>query len=233
MPAQLVALSSPTWSNQPRSSRSCPAMTLKSGTSRMSRTIEEPHRQRIEADLRGRRAAASSRTRVTVFCWSSPNPAQAARWSMGVHAQPPRADRSRHRSVRSSSRSVCTSGRPYPILMIPTTYIGQEVDFAARLCAGAARGQVLISESAAALIRAAELTGVKIHPHGVRELKGIGAVPVFELLGENQRPRPPAAWRLSRRATLPPPQAHFIGRDDLIEQDSRTPPRGRRDRPEG
>ena len=107
-------------------------------------------------------------------------------------------------------------GAPLPNPHDHDDFIGQEMDLAARLCDGASRGQVLISEPAAALIRAASLSDVSIHPHGFRELKGFGNVPVFELLGGNAVPD---TTSMRRGLTEQPPvaPATFIGRDVLLQ----------------
>jgi class 3 adenylate cyclase/tetratricopeptide (TPR) repeat protein len=178
-------------------------------------TIEEPHRRRIVADLEaagGRLIKNTGDGFLLIFT----DPGQAARWSMGVqlsHQVEPIATPLGPLEVKIGLHV----GAPLPNPHDPDDYIGQEVDFAARLCNGASRGQVLISEPAAALIRAAVFSDIKIHPHGVRELKGIGRVPVFELLRENQRPRPPGSAAVSP-SNLPPTPATFIGRIDLLDQ---------------
>lgn len=178
-------------------------------------TIEEPHRQRIVAGLEiagGRIVKNTGDGFLMVF----PDPGKAARWSSGV-------ERSHYEHPITTPLGPLELkiglhvGAPLPNPHDPDDYIGHEVDFAARLCSAASRGQVLVSEPAAALIRAAGLSDLRIHPHGVRALKGIGHVPVFELLGENDRPRPPAADAISP-SNLPPALAHFVGRDGLIKQ---------------
>ena len=178
-------------------------------------TIEEPHRQRIEADLLaadGRIVKNTGDGFLLVFAQA----AQAARWSVGLmrsHVERPIATPLGALELKIGLHVGTPLANPHD----PDDYIGQEIDFAARLCAGAARGQLLISEAAAALVRAAELTGVKIHGHGGRELKGIGIVPVFELLEESQRPKPPALPALAP-GNLPTPHANFVGRADLLER---------------
>ena len=177
--------------------------------------IEEPHRRRILADLDGAGGRLIKNT-GDGFLLVFSDPAQAARWSLGVqrsHAEQPIATPLGPLEVKIGLHV----GSPLPNPHDPGDLIGQEVDFAARLCNGASRGQVLLSEPAAALVRAASLAGVKIHPHGSLELKGIGRVPVFELLGENQHPRPPAAAPASP-SNLPPQPAEWIGRSDLLAQ---------------
>ena len=167
-------------------------------------TIEEPHRRRIVADLEtagGRLVKNTGDGYLLVFA----DPGKAARWSIGVqhsHQVEPIATPLGPLEVKIGLHV----GSPLPNPHDSDDFIGQEVDFAARLCDGASRGQVLVSEPAAALIRAAAIAEVKIHPHGVRDLKGIGRVPVFELLGENQRPRPPGTAAVSP-SNLPPTPA--------------------------
>jgi tetratricopeptide (TPR) repeat protein/class 3 adenylate cyclase len=179
------------------------------------RTIEEPHRQRIEVDL----LAAGGRIVKNTgdgFLLVFGQVAQAARWCvtlMRSHFERPIATPLGALELKIGLHV----GAPLPNPHDPGDYIGQEIDFAARLCAGAARGQLLVSEAAAALVRAAELTGVKIHGHGGRELKGIGIVPVFELLEEGQHPKPPALPALAP-GNLPSPHANFVGRANLIDR---------------
>jgi class 3 adenylate cyclase/tetratricopeptide (TPR) repeat protein len=178
-------------------------------------TIEEPHRQRIVAGLE---AAGGRIVKNTGdgFLMIFPDPAKAARWSLSV-------ERSHHEHPITTPLGPLELkiglhvGAPLLNPHDPNDYIGHEVDFASRLCNAASRGQVLVSEPAAALIRAAGSSDLRIHSHGVRALKGIGHVPVFELLGENDRPRPPAADAVSP-SNLPPALAHFVGRNELIEQ---------------
>ncbi len=161
-------------------------------------TIEGPHHQRIMAGLElsgGRLVKNTGDGFLLIF----DDPVKAARWSLNVlrsHREDPIATPLGPLDVKIGLHV----GAPLPNPHYPDDLIGQEIDLAARLCDGASRGQVLISEPAAALIRAASLADVRIHPHGCRELKGFGRVPVLELLGGMQRPRPPAPPR-SHRAT--------------------------------
>jgi predicted ATPase/class 3 adenylate cyclase len=91
-------------------------------------------------------------------------------------------------------------------------FIGQEVDYAARVGALANGGQIVVSEAAAALVRAAGIVGIALHPHGERELKGIGRVPVYELLYANRQPQPLKEPSFSM-TNLPLSFTPFIGRD--------------------
>ena len=177
--------------------------------------IEEPHRARIVAGLDATGGRIIKNT-GDGFLMIFPDPGKAARWSIDVerrHQEQPIVTPLGPLELKIGLHV----GAPLPNPHDPNDYIGHEVDFAARLCGAASRGQVLVSEPAAALIRAAGFSDLRIHPHGVRELKGIGQVPVFELLGPNGRPKPPAANAVSP-TNLPPAQPHFVGRDDLIAQ---------------
>ena len=154
------------------------------------------------------------------------DPVKAARWSIGVqrsHREDPITTPLGPLDVKIGLHV----GAPLPNPHDRDDFIGQEMDLAARLCDGASRGQVLISEPAAALIRAASLSDVRIHPHGFRELKGFGNVPVFELLGGTQRPTPPARrCGLTEQPPVAPRDIHrsrrTAGGDPLS-----TPARGR------
>ncbi len=107
-------------------------------------------------------------------------------------------------------------GAPEPSPNDPGNYLGQEVDFAARLCDLSSGRQIVISESAAALIREEQITGVVVYPHGLRDLRGIGRVPVYELFREGQTPRQ-LKQAAASPTNLPPPAVAFIGRNDLLE----------------
>jgi class 3 adenylate cyclase len=61
-------------------------------------------------------------------------------------------------------------------------FIGQEVDYAARVSALAKGGQVLLSKTMAVLIEAAKIQNIKIDFLGEYELKGIGTVPISEIV---------------------------------------------------
>ncbi len=117
--------------------------------------IEEPHRQRIEADLvaaAGRIVKNTGDGYLLIFAQT----VQAARWSINVlrsHFERPIATPLGALELKIGLHVGTPLANPHD----PNDYIGQEVDFAARLCAGAARGQLLISEAAAALIRALDL----------------------------------------------------------------------------
>ena len=178
-------------------------------------TIEAPHRQRIMADLETSGGRAVKDTGDGFFLVFG-DPVQAVRWSIRVqrcHREQPIATPLGPLEVKIGLHV----GAPQPHPHDPDDFIGQEVDYAARLCELAGGGQIVISEAVATLIRDAQLAEVRIHPHGFRDLKGIGRVPVFELLRDNQRPGSLHQSAISP-TNLPPAPVTFIGRDDLLEE---------------
>jgi class 3 adenylate cyclase/tetratricopeptide (TPR) repeat protein len=178
-------------------------------------TIQKPHCQRIAADLEGLGGRAVKDTGDGYFLVFA-DPVGAVRWALGIersHRERPIATPVGPLQVKIGVHIGAPPQHPHD----PNDYVGEEVDFAARLCELAGGGQVLVSESIATLIRDAAPAEVKIHAHGLRDLKGIGRVAVFELFGERERPgllRQPAI----SPANLPPPPACFIGREDLLEE---------------
>jgi class 3 adenylate cyclase/tetratricopeptide (TPR) repeat protein len=109
------------------------------------------------------------------------------------------------------------SGDPLPDPKLPGQYIGQEIDYAARLAALATGGQILISNLTKTLIEAERMADAKSHKHGDRNLKGIGPVPVFELLyaGKSSQPLREAALAPEN---LPPPPLRVTGRTELLAE---------------
>lgn len=69
-------------------------------------------------------------------------------------------------------------------------FIGHEVDYAARIAALTSAGQILLSEVTAVLVLQGHISGLTLHRHEDRDLKGIGPVPIFELLYNNKQPQP-------------------------------------------
>jgi class 3 adenylate cyclase/tetratricopeptide (TPR) repeat protein len=96
-------------------------------------------------------------------------------------------------------------------------YLGREVDFAARLADLSSGRQIVVSELVAVMLREAQMAGVSAHAQGMHEVKGIGRVPVYELLWEGQAPRK-LKQKVASPTNLPPPPVTFIGRDDLIDK---------------
>ena len=177
-------------------------------------TIERPHRSRLVNRLdefEGRVVKSLGDGFFLVFA----NLPSAARWAIGVQKsleQQPIATPLGPLEVKIGLHVGSPQVSPHD----PNDYLGQEVDFAARLRDLSSGRQIVISESAAVLLRDAQLDGLCVHPHGLRDLEGIGRVPVFELLRQGQAPRKlkqPAA----SPTNLPAPPAAFIGREDLIE----------------
>ena len=177
-------------------------------------TIGTPHRARILAGLEaagGRLVKNMGDGFLLIFA----DPCQAARWSLGVqrsHAEEPIGTPLGPLEVKIGLHVGAPLTDPHD----PDDVIGQEVDFAARLCSAASRGQVLVSEPAAAFVRAASIADVKVHSHGVFELKGIGRVSVFELLRVHEPPRPPSISPISP-SNLPPHPPDWIGRSELLD----------------
>ncbi len=72
-------------------------------------------------------------------------------------------------------------------------YIGQEVDYLTRI-AGIAQGtQILLSEVTAVLAKNADFRDFSIYAHGDHLLRGIGTVPLFEILWNPEQANAPKA----------------------------------------
>ncbi|QEL15010.1 tetratricopeptide repeat protein [Limnoglobus roseus] len=93
--------------------------------------------------------------------------------------------------------------------------VGQEVDYGARLTALAEGDQILLSNATSALLEQAMLDKAHSHAHGHRDLKGIGRVPIFELLFEGKTPQPLRESAASPH-NLPPRPPRVTGRDELL-----------------
>lgn len=65
-------------------------------------------------------------------------------------------------------------------------FIGKEVDYASRIVSLAKGGQILLSKVTSALIEDGGIGAVEVHFKGEYELKGIGKVPIFELLYDDK-----------------------------------------------
>ncbi len=140
-----------------------------------------PHRQRVTASLsqyEGRVVEEIGDGFFLVF----PNAILAAQWAVATqntHITEP---------IPTPLGNLCVRigmhiGSP---LVNGDQFIGQEVDYAARVAALAAGEQILLSENAAAFVRSAEIRGITLYSRGEMYLKGIGfgAVPIFELFFE-------------------------------------------------
>lgn len=146
-----------------------------------------PHRQRITEFLsqyEGRVVEEAGDGFFLVF----PNAILAAQWAVGVqniHIAEPISTPLGNLSVKIGMHI----GAP---LVDGNQFIGQEVDYAARVAALATGEQILLSENAAAFVRSAEIRDITLYSHGAMYLKGIGfeAVPIFELLYAERPPLP-------------------------------------------
>ena len=168
-------------------------------------TILLPHRQRVTASLsqyQGRMVTEMGDGFFLVF----PNAVLAAEWAVGmqtIHITEPIATPLGNLAVKVGMHI----GAP---LAHGEQFIGQEVDYAARVADLATGEQILLSENAAAFIRSAQVMGLNIHAHGEMYLKGIGfgAVPIFELLYADRSPRP-----LKGATQIKSPEIDAIGQD--------------------
>ena len=174
------------------------------------REILGPHRQRVTA-LLARRNGRVVKTEGDGHFLVFTDPADAVRWAVELqeeHLAHPIPTPLGPLQVRVGIHT----GTP---LAEGGDYLGREVDYAARLVELADGGQVLLSESTAALLRSADPGLFTCHPHGLRDLKGIGRVPVFELLYGG---RSPGRLRDGSAASdnLPPPPEEFVGRAEML-----------------
>jgi CHASE2 domain-containing sensor protein/class 3 adenylate cyclase len=83
-------------------------------------------------------------------------------------------------------------------------YIGQEVDYAARLVGLAQGERTLLSEMTAVLVRSAQIQHFELYFQGDYTLRGLGAVPVYELVYRRENlqvpQRGPLGYEQARRA---------------------------------
>lgn len=151
-------------------------------------TILQPHRQRVEADLAsygGRVVKTEGDAYFLVFN----NAAKAVRWAVAIqksHLQHPISTPLGALQVKIGMHT----GSP---LLDGDDFIGHEVDYAARVAALARGGEILLSEVTAVLVRSAQITGFAVVLRGNRDLKGIGQVPIFELVYGSKSVRGPVA----------------------------------------
>jgi CHASE2 domain-containing sensor protein/class 3 adenylate cyclase len=138
--------------------------------------ILKPHRDRITANLKGYRGRLV-RTEGDACFLVFANAALTARWAVGVqrsHDEDPIPTPLGPLKLRLGMHT----GSP---LHDGPDFIGQEVDYAARVSALAQGGQILLSEATATLIRNTAIDGYRVQPYGDHPLKGIGTVPLAEL----------------------------------------------------
>lgn len=152
-------------------------------------TVLTPHRARIEAGLAaagGRVVSTAGDGHFLVFA----NTINAAAWAIAVQKSHREEPISTPRGTRVTVRMSLHVGFPQKDPHDPDNFIGRVVDYAARLADYATGEQVLCSTAALGLLKDAGLEGVRFHPHGARDLRGIGAVDVYELLYDGGEPRP-------------------------------------------
>ncbi len=160
-------------------------------------TILYPHRERVETTLTGyggRKVATIGDAFFLVF----PNPVQALLWAIDIqknHTDTPIPTPLGTLQLTIGMHTGCP-------LTDGDNFIGQEVDYAARVAARASAGQILLSEVTASFIRNACIDGILLHYHGDRNLKGIGEVPLFEALYDNKQPQPLKDSNLKALVTL-------------------------------
>lgn len=147
--------------------------------------VLQPHRQKVISSL----AAFGGRVVKTEgdgFLMSFPDAMQAVQWSVALqkqHENDPIDTPFGPLQVRIGMHT----GSPL-ISDDDHDFIGQEVDYAYRISDLANGGQILLSEVSAVLLRNAGLTDIAVHPHHSYALKGIGSVPIFEILWDNRSP---------------------------------------------
>ena len=169
-------------------------------------TILTPHRQRVEAGLAvyGGRVV---KTEGDAYFLDFSTPTQAVGWAVEVqasHLQNPISTPLGPLQVKIGMHT----GAP---LRDGSDYIGHEVDCAARVAALATGGQIVLSEVTAGMVRESHITDIALYAHGERELKGIGRVPVYEVLHAAH----PASQPLKEPPSsnnLPAPATAFVGR---------------------
>ena len=148
-------------------------------------TILIPHRQRVEASLSaygGRKVETIGDAFFLVFA----NPVEAVQWSIAIQMSHINDEIPTPMGPLQITIGIHT-GSP---LADGDRFIGHEVDYAARVASLASAGQILLSEATEVLVRFSRSTGFTTYQHGDRNLKGIGAVHIFEVLYNNRQPQP-------------------------------------------
>nr|WP_299415428.1 CHASE2 domain-containing protein [Acaryochloris sp. IP29b_bin.148] len=180
-------------------------------------TILQPHRQRVEASLAAF-GGCIIKTEGDGFLMSFPGAMQAVQWSVALqqhHETDPIDTPLGPLRIRIGMHT----GSP---LMDAEDhdYIGQEVDYAYRISDLADGGQILLSEVSAVLLRNAGLIDTSVYSHGYFHLKGIGSVPIFEILWDSRQPQPlrsPASGQAEPSEPLAPS-------DTAADSRSKAPP---------
>jgi len=166
-----------------------------------------PHRERIErrlAEHGGRVVSTAGDGHFLVFA----DTILAARWAVDIqqiHSGEPIRTPSGHVVAVRMSMHI---GIPQLDPRDHNNFVGKPVDYAARLNDYATGGQILASRSVVAILEDAGLDGISFHSHGLRELKGIGQVEIYELVydrtGPREMRRQPREF-LARQWTVLPP----------------------------
>ncbi|MFB2881248.1 adenylate/guanylate cyclase domain-containing protein [Floridanema aerugineum] len=148
-------------------------------------TILLPHRHRVESSIAaygGRKVETIGDAFFLVFA----NPVEAVQWASIIQ-------------ISHINEPIPTPLGPLQVTIGMHTgspladderFIGHEVDYAARVAALASAGQILLSEATEVLVRLSRSTNLVTHRHSDRNLKGIGSVPIFEVLYNNKQPQP-------------------------------------------
>jgi len=141
-------------------------------------TILFPHRKRVIESLSNYGGRVVEPPQGDGFLLEFPSPLKAVQWSLFIQCS--------HIKEPIKIPSGCLEvkigihyGAP---LRDGDRFIGQEVDYAARVAALASAQQILVSKTMGVLIEDAKIKGINIHPYGQHLLKGIGTVPIFELI---------------------------------------------------
>jgi class 3 adenylate cyclase len=137
-----------------------------------------PHRKRVIESLSNYGGRVVEPPQGDGFLLEFPSPLKAVQWSLCIqcsHLKEPIKIPSGYLEVKIGIHY----GAP---LRDGDGFIGQEVDYAARVAALASGQQILLSKTMGVLIEDAKIKGINIHPYGQHLLKGIGIVPIFELI---------------------------------------------------
>ncbi|MBI3922237.1 MAG: tetratricopeptide repeat protein [Armatimonadetes bacterium] len=175
-------------------------------------TILMPHRRRVQSSLE-RYGGRVVKTEGDAFFIVFGDAVRAAQWSIALHLD--HAEYPIDTPVGPlQARIGMHTGAP---LADQDDFIGHDVDYASRVGDLANGGQVVLSEATAALARAAHISGVELHPHGERDLKGVGRTPIFELLYAGRQPQP-LREPLLTPTNLPISDTRFIDREIEVSE---------------
>ena len=137
-----------------------------------------PHRKRVIESLGKYKGRVVEPPQGDGFLLEFPSPVKAIQWAVFIqcnHIKEPIRIPSGVLEVKIGIHY----GAP---LRDGDRFIGQEVDYAARVAALASGKQILLSKTMGVLIEDDKIKGISIHPYGEHLLKGIGTVSIFELI---------------------------------------------------